>query len=55
MCWVRGSWAAASPRSAATGGFDVVCYDIAPEALDAGREHATTGRYGLDSGVERGS
>ena len=38
----------------ATGGYDVVCYDIAPAALDAGREHATTGRYGLESGVERG-
>jgi 3-hydroxybutyryl-CoA dehydrogenase len=38
----------------ATGGYDVVCYDIAPEALAAGREHATTGRYGLESGVERG-
>ena len=38
----------------ATGGFDVVCYDIAPEALTAGREHATTGRYGLERGVERG-
>jgi 3-hydroxybutyryl-CoA dehydrogenase len=38
----------------ATAGYDVVCYDIAPEALEAGREHATTGRFGLDSGVERG-
>jgi 3-hydroxyacyl-CoA dehydrogenase len=38
----------------ATGGFDVVCYDIDPAALDAGREHATTGRYGIESGVERG-
>ncbi len=38
----------------ATGGFDVVCYDVAPEALTAGREHATTGRYGIESGVERG-
>ncbi len=38
----------------ATGGYDVVCYDIAPEALDAGREHATTGRYGIERGVERG-
>ena len=38
----------------AAGGFDVVCYDIAPEALTAGREHATTGRYGLESGVARG-
>lgn len=38
----------------ATGGFDVVCYDIDPAALDAGRDHATTGRYGIESGVERG-
>lgn len=38
----------------ATGGYDVVCYDIAPEALIAGREHATTGRYGIERGVERG-
>jgi len=38
----------------AIGGFDVVCYDIAPDALTAGREHATTGRYGIESGVERG-
>jgi 3-hydroxybutyryl-CoA dehydrogenase len=38
----------------ATGGYDVVCYDIAPDALTAGLEHATTGRYGLESGVERG-
>jgi 3-hydroxybutyryl-CoA dehydrogenase len=38
----------------ATGGYDVICYDIAPDALVAGREHATTGRYGLESGVERG-
>ena len=38
----------------AAGGHDVVCYDIAPDALVAGREHATTGRYGLESGVERG-
>lgn len=38
----------------ATGGYDVVCYDIAPDALGAGREHATTGRFGLESGVARG-
>ena len=39
---------------AATAGFDVVVYDIDPEALRTGREHATVGRYGLDSGVARG-
>jgi 3-hydroxyacyl-CoA dehydrogenase len=38
----------------ATAGYDVVCYDIAKDALEAGREHATTGRYGLERGVERG-
>lgn len=38
----------------ATAGYDVVCYDIEPAALDAGLEHATTGRFGLESGVERG-
>lgn len=38
----------------ATAGFDVIVYDIDPAALVAGHEHATTGRYGLDSGVERG-
>ena len=38
----------------ATAGFDVVVYDVDPAALAAGHEHATTGRYGLDSGVERG-
>ena len=37
----------------ATAGFEVVVYDIDAAALVAGREHATTGRYGLDSGVER--
>ncbi len=37
----------------ATAGFDVVVYDIDPAALVAGSHHATTGRYGLDSGVER--
>ncbi len=37
----------------ATAGYEVVVYDIDPGALVAGREHATTGRYGLDSGVAR--
>ena len=39
---------------AATAGYETVCYDVDPGALDAGREHATTGRYGLERGVERG-
>lgn len=38
----------------ATAGYDVVVYDIDPAALVAGHEHATTGRFGLNSGVERG-
>ena len=38
----------------ATAGYETVCYDVDAGALDAGREHATTGRYGLERGVERG-
>ena len=38
----------------ATAGYDVVVYDVDPAALSSGHEHATTGRFGLDSGVERG-
>ena len=38
----------------AIAGYDVVVYDIDPGALAAGHEHATTGRYGLDSAVSRG-
>jgi 3-hydroxybutyryl-CoA dehydrogenase len=38
----------------AVAGYETVCYDIAPDALARGREHATTGRFGLDSGVDRG-
>jgi 3-hydroxybutyryl-CoA dehydrogenase len=38
----------------ATGGYDTVCYDVDAGALEAGREHVTTGRYGLERGVERG-
>jgi 3-hydroxybutyryl-CoA dehydrogenase len=37
----------------ATAGFPTVCYDVDPEALRRGREHVTTGRYGLERGVER--
>ena len=39
---------------AATGGYDTVCYDVDAGALGRGREHVTTGRYGLERGVERG-
>jgi 3-hydroxyacyl-CoA dehydrogenase len=38
----------------AIAGYDVVCYDIAPDALTAAHEHATTGRFGLDRAVARG-
>lgn len=38
----------------ATAGYETVCYDVDAGALDAGREHVTTGRYGLERGVERG-
>jgi 3-hydroxybutyryl-CoA dehydrogenase len=37
----------------ALAGDDVVCYDIAPNALDEARVHATTGRFGLDGAVAR--
>ena len=38
----------------ALAGDDVVCYDIAPAALDDARAHVTTGRFGLDGAVARG-
>jgi 3-hydroxybutyryl-CoA dehydrogenase len=38
----------------ALAGYEVVCFDIAPEALATAREHATTGRFGLDAAVARG-
>jgi 3-hydroxybutyryl-CoA dehydrogenase len=38
----------------ATAGYETVCYDVDAGALDAAREHVTTGRYGLERGVERG-
>jgi 3-hydroxybutyryl-CoA dehydrogenase len=38
----------------ATAGYETVCYDVDPDALDKGREHVTTGRYGVERGVERG-
>jgi 3-hydroxyacyl-CoA dehydrogenase len=38
----------------ATAGYPTVCYDVDHDALVHGREHVTTGRYGLDRGVERG-
>src|SRR5437868_3890851 len=38
----------------ALAGDAVVCYDIAPDALEQARAHVTTGRFGLDSAVARG-
>ena len=38
----------------ATAGYETVCYDVDSSALDKGREHVTTGRYGVERGVERG-
>jgi 3-hydroxyacyl-CoA dehydrogenase len=38
----------------ATAGYETRCYDPDPAALRNGLEHATTGRYGLERGVERG-
>jgi 3-hydroxybutyryl-CoA dehydrogenase len=39
---------------AATAGYETVCYDVDEGALTAAREHVTTGRYGVERGVERG-
>lgn len=38
----------------ATAGYETRCYDVDADALRRAREHVTTGRYGLDRGVERG-
>jgi 3-hydroxybutyryl-CoA dehydrogenase len=38
----------------AIAGFDVVCSDIKAEALVAAREHATTGRFGMENAITRG-
>jgi 3-hydroxybutyryl-CoA dehydrogenase len=38
----------------ATAGHPTVCYDVDAKALELGLEHVTTGRYGLERGVERG-
>ena len=37
----------------AVAGYKTVCCDINEQALAQGREHVTTGRYGLDRAVER--
>jgi 3-hydroxybutyryl-CoA dehydrogenase/3-hydroxyacyl-CoA dehydrogenase len=38
----------------AIAGHEVVCYDVAAEALDKGREIVDTGRFGVRSAVDRG-
>jgi 3-hydroxybutyryl-CoA dehydrogenase/3-hydroxyacyl-CoA dehydrogenase len=38
----------------AIAGFRTVCYDVDADALTRAHEHVTTGRFGLDSAVERG-
>jgi 3-hydroxybutyryl-CoA dehydrogenase len=38
----------------AIAGHDVVCYDVADEALDKGRATVDTGRFGVKGAVERG-
>src|SRR5205085_12616603 len=43
-----------SARVTVAAGYETVCYDVDAGALDTGREHVTTGRYGLERGVERG-
>ena len=37
----------------ATAGYETVCYDPDSDALAAGQEHVTTGRYGFERAVER--
>ncbi|MFN8026504.1 MAG: 3-hydroxyacyl-CoA dehydrogenase family protein [Acidimicrobiia bacterium] len=41
-------------QSMATAGHDAICYDIDAAVIEQAREHVTTGRYGLERGVERG-
>ena len=41
-------------QSTATAGMETCCYDVAPEALERAKELVSTGRYGLQRGVERG-
>lgn len=38
----------------AIAGYPTVCYDIDAAALERGREHVSTGRFGVGSAVERG-
>jgi len=41
-------------QCAATAGFETVCYDVSGEALEKAKRSVTSGRYGLERGVERG-
>ncbi len=41
-------------QTTASAGLETLSYDISPEALEAARKEITSGRFGLDSGVERG-
>jgi 3-hydroxyacyl-CoA dehydrogenase len=38
----------------AIAGYETVCFDVDPDALAKGREHVTSGRFGLDGAVTRG-
>jgi len=38
----------------AAAGYETACYDLDPAALAAAEGHVTTGRFGLESAVERG-
>ena len=41
-------------QTTATFGFETVCCDVAPAALEKARESVATGRFGLERAVERG-
>jgi 3-hydroxybutyryl-CoA dehydrogenase len=38
----------------AIAGYEAVCFDVSADALQAARDHVTTGRFGLDGAVARG-
>jgi len=48
-----GVMGAAIAQVTATAGYDTVCFDTDPGALERALIHVTTGRYGVDRGVER--
>jgi len=41
-------------QTAATAGYDTICTDVSPDALEAAREAVRSGRFGIERGVERG-